>query len=44
MAAVNAPVRRFGVADTIEIKCVSRTERMSPHERITHVGGYENSQ
>ena len=32
------------MADTIEIKCVSRTERMSPHERITHVGGYENSQ
>ena len=30
------------MADTIEIKCVSRTERMSPHERI--VGGYENSQ
>jgi len=28
----------------MQIKCISRTERMSPHERITHVGGYENSQ
>ena len=27
----------------MQIKCISRTERMSPHERITHVGGYENS-
>ncbi len=27
-----------------QIKCISRTERMSPHERITHVGGYESSQ
>jgi hypothetical protein len=28
----------------MQIKCISRTERMSPHERITHVGGYECSQ
>ncbi len=27
----------------MEIKCINRTERMSPHERITHVGGYESS-
>jgi Protein of unknown function (DUF3892) len=32
------------VANTMQIKCISRTERMSPHERITHVGGYESSQ
>ena len=32
------------MADTMQIKCISRTERMSPHERITHVGGYESSQ
>ena len=32
------------MANTVQIKCISRTERMSPHERITHVGGYESSQ
>jgi hypothetical protein len=30
------------VANIGQIKCISRTERMSPHERITHVGGYES--
>ena len=32
------------VANTVQIKCINRTERMSPHERITHVGGYVSSQ
>jgi len=32
------------VAKMMQIKCISRTERMIPHERITHVGGYESSQ
>ena len=32
------------MANTMQIKCISRTERMSPHERITHVGGYDRSQ
>jgi hypothetical protein len=27
-----------------QIKCINRTERMSPHERITHVGGFDSSQ
>ena len=27
----------------MQIKCINRTKRMSPHERITHVGGYESS-
>ena len=27
----------------MQIKCINRTEKMSPHERITHVGGYETS-
>ena len=32
------------MANTVQIKCINRTEKMSPHERITHVGGYENAQ
>jgi Protein of unknown function (DUF3892) len=32
------------VADTAHIKCINRTEKMSPHERITHVWGYLSSQ
>ena len=32
------------MANTAQIKCINRTERMSPHERITHLGGYVNSQ
>lgn len=30
--------------DTVQIKCINRTERMDPHERISHVGGYVTSQ
>lgn len=29
---------------TAEIKCVNKSDRQNPHERITHVGGYVNSQ
>jgi Protein of unknown function (DUF3892) len=32
------------VANITQIKCINRTERMNPHERISHVGGYEGSQ
>ena len=32
------------MANTMQIKCINRTERMSPPERITHIGGYESSQ
>lgn len=27
------------MAKTAEIKCVRKSDRMNPHERITHVGG-----
>lgn len=30
--------------NTTRIQCINRTERMIPHERITHIGGYANSQ
>jgi Protein of unknown function (DUF3892) len=30
--------------NTTRIQCINRTERMIPHERITHVWGYVNSQ
>jgi hypothetical protein len=29
---------------TIQIKCINKSDRMNPHERITHVGGYEDKQ
>ena len=32
------------MANTMQIRCINRTERMSPPERITHVRGYESSQ
>ncbi|CCE03032.1 DUF3892 domain-containing protein [Bradyrhizobium sp. STM 3809] len=27
---------------TCEIKCINKSDRFNPHERITHVGGYED--
>ena len=32
------------MANTVQIKCINRSERMNPHERISHVGGYVSSQ
>ena len=29
------------MTETVQIKCISRTEKMSSHERMTHVGGHE---
>ncbi len=26
---------------TVQIKCINKHDRPNPHERITHVGGYE---
>jgi Protein of unknown function (DUF3892) len=28
---------------TCEIKCINKSDRPNPHERITHVGGYGTS-
>ena len=30
-------------AKTCQIKCITKRDRPNPHERITHVGGYETS-
>lgn len=27
------------MADSIQIMCINKSDRMNPHERITHVGG-----
>ncbi len=27
------------MADNIEVKCINRTNRTDPHERISHIGG-----
>lgn len=30
--------------NTAQIKCISKSDRQNPHERITHVGGYTDKQ
>src|SRR5262249_2545882 len=27
---------------TLQIQCINKSDRLNPHERIVHVGGYEN--
>lgn len=29
---------------TAQISCINKSDRMNPHERITHVGGYADKQ
>lgn len=29
---------------TAQIKCINKSDRFNPHERITHVGGYTDRQ
>jgi hypothetical protein len=29
---------------TCQIKCINKSDRFNPHERITHVGGYTDRQ
>lgn len=31
-------------AKTIQIKCINKSDRMNPWERITHVGGFTDKQ
>lgn len=32
------------MTSTAEIKCINKSDRYNPHERITHVGGYTDRQ
>ena len=32
------------MTETAQIKCINKSDRMNPHERITHVGGYTDRQ
>jgi hypothetical protein len=34
----------MAMASTAEIKCINKSDRYDPHERITHVGGYTDRQ
>jgi hypothetical protein len=27
------------MADSVQISCINKTDRMNPHERISHIGG-----
>lgn len=31
------------MADSIEVKCINKTNRIDPHERISHIGGINPS-
>jgi len=32
------------MSDTIQIQCITKSDRNNPHERITHVGGIHSGQ
>lgn len=32
------------MADSFQVRCINKSDRYNPHERITHIGGFDSNQ